>query len=107
MRLVADPESGDLLPEHKQWSRDVGPLAAGSLVPEWFPDQNEEGDPLKPQERAALFASQLEALQPTRSDKPDSDSPSPAKETSTPHSVLMSLQQLRYGAHQGPTPTLG
>lgn|SRR5690349_1572260 len=60
MLRVADPRTGDLLLEYREWL-DVLPLAPGSLVPKWWPG-TVEGRTLTDHQRQGDFEANLEIL---------------------------------------------
>lgn len=98
--LIANPD-GSLKPEFQDWEQEIE-LEAGSLMPVWWP-QEQDGQVLSPQDREASFAATLDGLlksqlPPSPSSSATSrgsDSASPTPKTSMPQLVLKSLLRLR------------
>ena len=113
MLLVADPATGELLPEYQEEASDLRlDLEPESLVPEWWPRENAQGQPLSPRLRQQSFRWELlQAVQSmeasdSASAKPPkaSASATPAARSSMPHLVLLSLRQFHSALPQDDNP---
>ena len=97
MLLVADPKTGELLPEYQDEAEDLRlNLEPETLVPAWWPHENPQGQPLSPKLRMQSFRWSLqEAVEAWASEAlpKDSDSATRTARSSTPHLVLRYLRQ--------------
>ena len=116
MLLVADPTTGELLPEYEDEASDLHLNLDENLVPEWWPRENDQGQPASPKLRMLSFRWQLqEAVQvledleasESASAKPPkgSGSATPAERSSMPRLVLLSLRQFHSALPQDDAPT--
>mgnify|MGYP001589930759 CR=1 FL=1 len=118
MLLIADPKTGELLPEYQDEGEDLRlNLDPETLVPAWWPQEDGQGRQLLPRRRLQSFRwSLLQSVQAlesweaseSASARPPkgSGSATPAVRSSRPRLVLRSLRQFRYELPPESIPTL-